>query len=246
MSIKVMTEVWQESKTKGSQLLLLLAIADFANDKGEAFPSIKTLAEKTRLSKRQTINNVKALEDAEELEVKRSNKVNRYKVVVKRLHHEKDKNLHPRSEVDCTSEVKPASTEPSINHQDKPSSTKREDTNPSLPDDGKPPKKRKRSYSTPPSVELYRRITHRYPAKKLHPRIDRAVGSEVFSDGPSLLKWGRIVRKWVASGWSPTNYDGMINVFRHGWRKTNNKNEEYVTPGVAELQKAYQRAEAEK
>jgi len=126
------------------------------------------------------------------------------------------------------------------------SNTFKEATNP-LPDNGKNTKKRKRSYSTPPSIELYRRITHRYPAKKLHARIDRAVGSEVFSDGPSLLKWGRIVRKWIASGWSPTNYDGMINVFRNGWNNRHEKEEKYVTPGVAMIMKrAQQRAEAER
>ena len=105
------------------------------------------------------------------------------------------------------------------------------------------PKKRKRSYSTPPSVELARRISHIYPPKKLHDSIDRRIGS----DFGSLLKWGRIVRKWIASGWSPTNYDGMINVFRHGWNNRHGKDEKNLTPGVAMIMKrAQQRAEAER
>ena len=59
MSIKAMTRVWEDSPRKGSALLLLLAIADFANDQGEAWPSVDTLAKKCRMSRRnvQTLAN---------------------------------------------------------------------------------------------------------------------------------------------------------------------------------------------
>jgi hypothetical protein len=52
MSIKMMTHVWEHSKHKGSELLTLLAVADDANDNGSAHPSIKRLAQKTRLTER--------------------------------------------------------------------------------------------------------------------------------------------------------------------------------------------------
>jgi hypothetical protein len=52
MSIKAMSRVWDESPRKGSALLLLLAIADFANDEGAAWPSVDTLAKKCRMSRR--------------------------------------------------------------------------------------------------------------------------------------------------------------------------------------------------
>lgn len=52
MSIRVQSAVWERSQAKGSALLLLLAIADFADDDGHAYPSLATLAEKTRLSER--------------------------------------------------------------------------------------------------------------------------------------------------------------------------------------------------
>ena len=112
-----------------------------------------------------------------------------------------------------------------------------------LPDNGKPTKKRSRSYSTPPSIELYRRITHRYPAKKLHGMIERAIGD----DFASLLKWGRVVKQWIGSGYNPMNYTGMINVFRNGWNNRHGKEEKNLTPGVSLLMKrAQQRAEAER
>lgn len=48
-----MSWVWQNSPAKGTELLLLLAIADSADDRGaNAFPSVTTLARKTRMSRR--------------------------------------------------------------------------------------------------------------------------------------------------------------------------------------------------
>ena len=131
---------------------------------------------------------------------------------------------------------------PSTDSPNTKSSTFKEATN-HLPDNGKHTKKSKRSNSTPPSVELTRRITHRYPPKKLHGMIERAVGD----DFASLLKWGRIVKEWIGSGYNPMNYTGMINVFRNGWNHHQRKEEKYVTPGVAMIMKrAQQRAEAER
>lgn len=52
MSIKMMSQVWEYSSAEGSELLLLLAIADFADDDGFAFPGTSTLAKKIRMSER--------------------------------------------------------------------------------------------------------------------------------------------------------------------------------------------------
>lgn len=69
MSITVMSRVWKYSQHSGSALLVLLAIADYARDDGSAWPSITTLAEKARISERQTIRIIKKLERSEELRV---------------------------------------------------------------------------------------------------------------------------------------------------------------------------------
>jgi hypothetical protein len=47
-----MTNVWAHSRSEGSARLILLAIADFADDKGRAYPSVGTLAQKARVSER--------------------------------------------------------------------------------------------------------------------------------------------------------------------------------------------------
>jgi hypothetical protein len=52
MSIKVATQVWQGSGHKSGNLLVLLALADHADDQGKAWPGIPLLARKARLSER--------------------------------------------------------------------------------------------------------------------------------------------------------------------------------------------------
>ena len=55
MSIKILNEVWQAAQVGGSKLLVLLALADFADDRGGAiYPSMTTIAAKARLSVDQT------------------------------------------------------------------------------------------------------------------------------------------------------------------------------------------------
>ena len=52
MSIKWMNQVWQMPTLKGSRRLLLLALADNANDAGVCWPSVATLAKKCNVSER--------------------------------------------------------------------------------------------------------------------------------------------------------------------------------------------------
>jgi Helix-turn-helix domain len=67
MSVTVMSRVWQLSAAKGTELLLLLAIADFADDAGRAFPSVHTLSEKVRLTERPVRYLLRKLERMGEL-----------------------------------------------------------------------------------------------------------------------------------------------------------------------------------
>jgi hypothetical protein len=55
MSSYVTSLVWRFSKSDGSTLLTALAIADFCDDDGRAYPAVGTLAKKARISKRSAV-----------------------------------------------------------------------------------------------------------------------------------------------------------------------------------------------
>lgn len=69
MSIRVMTKVWDNSRHKEGALLVLLAIADFSDDNGVAFPSMRVIAKKARMTIRNAQMAVRRLERAGELVV---------------------------------------------------------------------------------------------------------------------------------------------------------------------------------
>ena len=53
MSIKQMSQVWERADVQQGHLLVLLALADWANDKGVCWPSIPSIARKSRMGVRQ-------------------------------------------------------------------------------------------------------------------------------------------------------------------------------------------------
>ena len=55
MSTKIMAEVWEHSQAKGSALLLLLALADYADSiHGQCWPAVQRLSMLIRMSERNT------------------------------------------------------------------------------------------------------------------------------------------------------------------------------------------------
>ena len=86
MSIKVMSAVWERSQHKGSALLLLLALADFANDTGECWPAVGTLAHKIRMSDRSVSRLLQTLIASGELAPDfRSGRSTMYKILTSNL-----------------------------------------------------------------------------------------------------------------------------------------------------------------
>jgi hypothetical protein len=98
MSIKVMARVWEnETVTDHTELLILLAMADFSDDAGNCFPSINRLAKKSRLSDRQAHRVIKKLCDKRWLELVEKGGVrngknvsNRYKILLADLQEQKE------------------------------------------------------------------------------------------------------------------------------------------------------------
>jgi len=70
MSIKVMSYVWDGFPGAGSELLAMLALADWCDDKGGSlFPSMKAVGEKIRLGEKQARRIIRSFEKADFLRV---------------------------------------------------------------------------------------------------------------------------------------------------------------------------------
>jgi hypothetical protein len=67
MSIKAMMNVWQHSNQRGSALVVMLALADMANDDFECYPGKAKLSVKCRLTVRNLTTILGQLEAAGEL-----------------------------------------------------------------------------------------------------------------------------------------------------------------------------------
>jgi hypothetical protein len=70
MSFEALNAVWDRSTRRRTELLVLLAIADYVNaEKGVAWPGVPNLAKKARLSERQLQRIIRILERSGELKV---------------------------------------------------------------------------------------------------------------------------------------------------------------------------------
>ena len=63
MSIKVMSNIWENGPTNQSERFILLALADYANDEGECWPSINGVAKKTCMTDRGVRKILRRLEE---------------------------------------------------------------------------------------------------------------------------------------------------------------------------------------
>jgi hypothetical protein len=83
-----MSAVWERSQHSGTDLLMLLALADFSDDGGNSYPATSTLAKKCRMHQRNATYILRDLQASGELEV-RTNEgphgTNRYRIVLDAL-----------------------------------------------------------------------------------------------------------------------------------------------------------------
>ena len=101
-----MATIWDHSPYKGSDLLILLALADMANDAGRCWPSIPTIAQRARLSERQTMIILKRLKENQAIQwTNRAGSSNIYTVV-------SPAPLNPDSPLNSDSGVRPDSPLP--------------------------------------------------------------------------------------------------------------------------------------
>ena len=103
MSIKLQSQVWEEcTDVSGTKLLLLLALADFADDQCQCFPKIKTLAGRIRTDERVTRKHMKELKElgyVEVLDDSSGRRSNVYKVHVNPVKKDRSKKTGQKRQV---------------------------------------------------------------------------------------------------------------------------------------------------
>ena len=124
MSVRTMARVWEQSQHAGTNLLMLLAIADFADDDGQAYPAVPTLALKCRMTARNANLILSVLRKSGELIVRQNEGpkgTNKYLIPLKPASPLKGSSPLKRAssppEAGFPKPLNPASDEPSVNHQ---------------------------------------------------------------------------------------------------------------------------------
>lgn len=133
MSVTTMARVWATSSHAGTELLMLLAVADFSDDDGRAYPAVATLAKKCRMTDRNARMILANLRKSGELFVRVGDGpkgANQYLIAnplkgaspLKPTSALKSSSsLKPTSatpEAGFRDPLKPASAKPSVNHQE--------------------------------------------------------------------------------------------------------------------------------
>lgn len=143
MSVRKMAEVWELSQQSGSALLMLLAIADFSDDDGRAYPSVSALAVKCRMGARNANLLLANLRDSGELQIRVNagpKGTNLYRIPplkwispLKPPSSMKPTSLPP--EAGFPKPLNGTSDEPSVNHQGTTSTRSRPKSKSALPKD---------------------------------------------------------------------------------------------------------------
>lgn len=143
MSVRKMADVWEHSSHSGSKLLMLLAIADFADDDGRAYPSVATLAAKCRMKLRNANVILAALRESGELQVRFGSGprgANSYRIVPMQRNASQQWNapLHGSTAPparECSKPLQGNASNTSVNHQGTISTRSRRTPKASIPED---------------------------------------------------------------------------------------------------------------
>lgn len=183
MSIRAIQAVWDRTTTGGSTRLLLLALADFADEDGLSWPSVQTLANRTGRSERQVQRLIGYAIAAGELEADRDGGrgSSRYRLRpggepvgeggVTSASPQGRRPRHPRGDTRDTPGVTPATPEPS---REPPSDPPAE---PARATEGGPTIEEIMAQGAADPVVRYHELTHRFPGERIRAWINDVAGT---------------------------------------------------------------------
>jgi len=112
MSVRCISQVLDASQHTGTDLLMLVVLADYSDDNGSSYPSVAALARKCRMTSRNANYILSALQASGELRVLKNEGpkgTNRYQIVLAKLGAQ---SLKPASPLKGASPLKPTSSPP--------------------------------------------------------------------------------------------------------------------------------------
>lgn len=128
MSIKIMNAIWSDGPQDHTSLLVLLAMADIADDDGKLWPSVARVAEKSRMSERNARRIIRLLEADGWLETtvnRGRNNTSFYRIKTDKITGQDNRTNCPPGQMEPENRtnrvIKPdiaVSPEPSRNHQE--------------------------------------------------------------------------------------------------------------------------------
>ena len=139
MSVRCIAQVWDKSTHSGTDLLMLLALADYSDDEGNSYPAVSSLARKCRMQPRNAGYILRSLQKSGELKILQNEGpkgTNRYRIMLASLGASKP--LHRVAPLQSTAPLQsnvptpaiqrrlplqPIADEPSLNRQE-PSTSK--------------------------------------------------------------------------------------------------------------------------
>lgn len=199
--------VWATSELTGSAKLLMLAIAEHADRRGRAWPSIARLAEMLNVSDRSIKRLIVECEEAGELRVERSvgrGNVNEYIILAV---EKGDAHDTISEEEKVTNLVKKVS---SVTKKGVIRDTQNDHESSRITNSGEtPPPKTASKKAEHPAIQAWVTANRRNPGRRNYDFVIQRLG-----DNPRVDVLAYVCQLWDASGYNPTNLKGKTEWYQ--------------------------------
>lgn len=227
MSIKLITLVWEYAQATGSDLLVLLAMADYGDDNGRhIFPSMQTLSRKARLSEDQTRRIVNRLIKQELVTLVRQggwrdgrNWANEYELNLDRiLVGYSQSATTPQDAITPPGKLQPQSPRgrdhsPRVDATTVPAPMQPQPLyDPSFQPSGKQGEGEGGEYDADQPLSPSLAIFHEFCTKPINQTQTNAILSAI----TDLELWRRVLNEWSLRGYNPANVAGLLDWYREG------------------------------